>query len=284
MNDFKSVQEVSMVDAIKAASFPVERRPLVTETGHHDTQYSIAHRVDQNQNLGLIKKTRPIILYDTLIKWMIQDFEDAGLKYKLRDSVIMNKGDLYQEYIFDKKIDTPDESDMAPMIIVKSSYVGTLLEIFFGTYRFVCSNGMLVGETIGNIRVASGTQDLLQSSIKDNLKNKLDQFQWVSSLYSKLDDNSFNPYLEQYLAALYLSAGYKKAVLAALQSTGNITVLKEKIRNTDFQGDVTLLYNIVNEISAWEFYNVVTNVLTTRARSVGARSQVYHVSSKVFDI
>jgi hypothetical protein len=219
-----------------------------------------------------------------LIKWLIQDFEDAGLDYKLRDSVVMSKGDLYQEYIFDRKVDTPDNSDMAPMALVKASYVDVPLEVFFGTYRFVCSNGVIVGETINKIRVAPNTQNLLQSSIKDEIKTRLSEFSEVSNLYKKLEDESFNPYLDLYLAEVYLSAGYKKAVLHELEKNGNIEVLKDKLRNPDFQGDVSKLYNVLDEITAWEFYNIVTNILTMKARSVGARSSVYHTASKIFGI
>jgi hypothetical protein len=284
MQDFSSVQAVSVADAIKDASFPVERRPLITQSGHHSTEYSIVHRIDENIDLGLVKKTRPEIKHDSLIKWLIQDFEDAGLDYKLRDSVVMSKGDLYQEYIFDRKVDTPDNSDMAPMALVKASYVDVPLEVFFGTYRFVCSNGVIVGETINKIRVAPNTQNLLQSSIKDEIKTRLSEFSEVSNLYKKLEDESFNPYLDLYLAEVYLSAGYKKAVLHELEKNGNIEVLKDKLRNPDFQGDVSKLYNVLDEITAWEFYNIVTNILTMKARSVGARSSVYHTASKIFGI
>jgi hypothetical protein len=87
-----------------------------------------------------------------------------------------------------------------------------------------------------------------------------------------------------YLAEVYLSAGYKKAVLHELERNGNIEVLKDKLRNPDFQGDVSKLYNVLDEITAWEFYNIVTNILTMKARSVGARSSVYHTASKIFGI
>jgi len=284
MQDFDSIQAVSVSDALKEASFPIERRPLITQSGHHSTEYSIVHRLDENIDLGLVKKSRPEIKHNDLIKWMIQDFEDAGLDYKLRDSVVMSKGDLYQEYIFDKKVDTPDDSDMAPMALVKASYVDVPLEIFFGTYRFVCSNGVIVGETIDKIRISANTQNLLQSSIKDEIKVRLGDFSEVSNLYNELQDETFNPYFELYLAETYLSAGYKKAVLQELEKNGNVEVLKEKLKNPDFQGDVTQLYNVLNEIDAWQFYNIVTNILTMKARSVGARSNVYHVASRIFGI
>ena len=284
MQDFDSIQAVSVSDVLKEASFPIERRPLITQSGHHSTEYSIVHRLDENIDLGLVKKSRPEIKHNDLIKWMIQDFEDAGLDYKLRDSVVMSKGDLYQEYIFDKKVDTPDDSDMAPMALVKASYVDVPLEIFFGTYRFVCSNGVIVGETIDKIRISANTQNLLQSSIKDEIKVRLGDFSEVSNLYNELQDETFNPYFELYLAETYLSAGYKKAVLQELEKNGNVEVLKEKLKNPDFQGDVTQLYNVLNEIDAWQFYNIVTNILTMKARSVGARSNVYHVASRIFGI
>lgn len=282
--NFQMVQEMDKDTAKAEISFPVERRPLITENGHHSTEYCILHRLDEGIDMGIVKKTRPIIKYPDIMDWMLGEIEGVGLDYKLRDSVVTSKGDMYQEYLFDRNVESPDGTAMTPLALVRGSYVGTPLEVMFGTYRFVCSNGVTVGETVSRIRVPAKTKDLLQTSIKDNIRTSLTQFQQVENLYKNLENETFNPYLVQYLMEMYITAGYKKAVLEALKQEGSVEVVKDKIKAEDFQGDVTRLYNIIDEISAWQFYNICTQVATQRARSVSARMNIYNSTSRVFGI
>ena len=283
--NFTNAQSISISQSFQDISFPVERRNLITEDPNKSTEYQLVHRTDTNQSFGVIPVTYPDLKYRDIMKWMVENFEQAGLNYKLRDSVIQNKGDVYQEYLFDEDIDTPDDSEMSPLVIARMSYVHSPLEIFFGSYRFVCSNGVLVGHTIQKIHVSSKIQDLLQSSIKDDIKQSLNKFAKVSKLYSKLNDDSFNPFLTQYILDHYVTAGFKKAVLIELVNTGNVEILKNKLNQDDFsKGDLDSIYTVLNEISAWEFYNIVTNIATRKSRSVGARFRNYQNISRVFDI
>ncbi len=282
--NFQAVQELDKEQVKQEISFPIERRPLITKEGHHSTDYTILHRLDEGVDMGIVKKNRTIIPYPDIMDWMLDEFNGAGLEYKLRDSLVTNKGELYQEYLFDHEVDSPDGTDMSPLALVRGSYIGSPLEVMFGTYRFVCSNGVTVGETVSKIRVSAKDQNVLQSSIKDNIRFSLDQFKEVEKLYTKLQDEPFNPYLVQYLMQMYITAGYKKAVLEMLKSEGSIEIVKDKIKAEDFQGDVTHLYNVIDEINAWQFYNICTQIATQRARSVGARMNVYHRTSEVFGI
>lgn len=282
---FANADSVSLSDAFREVSFPVERRNLVTEDPNQPTEYQMVHRTDTDQDLGVVPSVYPYVKYRDVMKWMVQNFERAGVDYKLRDSLVQNKGDVYQEYLFDHDVDTPDGSDMSPLVIAKMSYVRAPLEIYFGTYRFVCSNGVMVGNTIQKIHVSPKVQDLLQSSIRDDIRQSLEKFVKVSNLYTKLQNESFNPFLTQYVLDHYVTAGFKKAVLAELQNAGNIEVLKDKLKQEDFsQGDLDQIYRVVDEITAWDFYNIVTNIATRKSRSVGARFRNYQNVSRVFNI
>ena len=282
---FARASSISLTQAFQEVSFPIERRNLITEDPNQPTDYQMVHRVDTNYDLGVVPVTYPKVGYRDVMKWMVQNFENAGLDYKLRDSIVQNKGDVYQEYIFDQDIDTPDGSEMSPLVIARLSYVHSPLEIFFGSYRFTCSNGVLVGHTVQKIHVGPRVQDLLQSSIKDDIKQSLQKFAEVSNLYSKLDNESFNAYLIPYLLDHYITAGFKKAVLQELANGGNVEVLKDKISQDDFSsGDIESVINVKDEISAWLFYNIITNIATRKSRSVGARFRNYQNISRVFGI
>lgn len=289
MQEFNSVEEVDKVQAKKELDFGVERVPLVTEPSPHEhVDRLLVQRTDEpeegyKKNLGIVKDTRTHTPYPVIMDWVERELDKANIKYKLKESTVTKKGDMYQEYLFDHSIDTPDNQGMAPLLILKGSYVGTPMEAFFGTYRFVCSNGVMVGETISKITVKPNVQDLLQSSIKDELQMKIQNFKQVENLYSKLQSEDFAPYLWTVFADNYLGTKVKKEIINLLVHDGNVEVTKEKIRSADLL-DPESLITIVNNITAWEFYNVVTQVATIHSKSVQARMYNFNRVSKDFEI
>lgn len=288
MNDFNSVVEMDKTEAKKELGFDVERVPLVTEPSPHEhVNRLLVQRVnpseEEKKNLGIVKSSRTHIPYPTIMDWVERELDAANIKYKLKESTVTKKGDMYQEYLFDHDINTPDNTGMSPLLIVKGSYVNTPMEAHFGTYRFTCSNGVMVGETIDKLTVKPNIQDLLQSSIKDELRMKIQDFQRVENLYSNLQTEDFAPYLWAVFGDKYLGTKIKKEIISLLLHDGNVEVTKEKIRSADLD-DPESLITIVNNITAWEFYNVVTQIATVHSKSVRSRMHNYDRVSRDFEI
>lgn len=286
--NYNDIEEVDKVQTRKELDFGVERVSLVTEPSPHEyTDRLLVQRTNpaegEKKKLGIVKSTRNHIPYPTIMDWVERELNRANIKYKLKESTITKKGDMYQEYLFDHDINTPDQQTMSPMLIVKGSYVDTPMEAFFGTYRFVCSNGVMVGETIDKLTVKPNVQDLLQSSINEELQHKIQDFKRVEELYDNLYNEDFTPYIWTVFADQYLGTKIKKEIINLLVHDGNIEVTKEKIRSADLQ-DPESLINIINNITAWEFYNVVTQVATIHSKSVQSRMNNFNRVSKDFDI
>jgi hypothetical protein len=285
MSNFDNIQSLDLSQVKQDVSFPISRMDLVTEDPHSETKYQMVRRDDIGKNLGLIKETHPTIPYGDIMDWLTTEFGNAGVAYKLRDSVVKNDGTLFQEYIFDYDIDPPDGEEISPLVIMKSSYVGAPLDVYFGTYRFVCSNGVMVGETIQKIHVNARSSDILNSSIQDDIRASLAKFDKVAGLYKELTKQDFNPYLDAILVNTYISTGVKKMVLEELQNQGSVELLKEKIKAEDFNENFrNRLLNVVDEITAWEFYNIVTNIATRKSNTVASRLGNFTHISKSFGI
>lgn len=289
MMDFNSVQELDRIQAKKEIGFGVERVPLVTEPSPHEhVDRLLIQRTDDppegyKKKLGIVKSSRTHIPYSTMVDWVERELDAANIKYKLKESTITKRGNMYQEYLFDKDIDTPDGENMSPLLILNGSYVDTPMEAYFGTYRFVCSNGVMVGETISKLTVKPNIQDLLQSTIRDELQMKLKQFQTVEGLYSNLQNEDYASYLWAVFADEYLGTKIKKELILLLQNDGNIEVTKEKIRSSDLE-DPQSLITILDNIDAWAFYNMVTQVATIHSKSVQSRVHNFSRVSKDFGI
>lgn len=290
MQSFDQVQELNRIQAREDLGFEVERMPLVTDgTPHEKVDRLLVRRPGadaesgEKERLGIVKADRAHIPYQTIMDWVTRELDNANLEYKLKESMVTKKGEMYQEYIFDQNIDTPDGSDMAPLMLVKGSYIDTPMEALFGTYRFTCANGVIVGNTIEKLTIKPNVQDLIQTSVTDDLKMRVERFSRVADLYQNLQDEDFNPYLQAVLTDMYLGAKIKKEVLNLLAQDGNVQITKDKIKAADLENPDQLV-NIVNNITAWEFYNVVTQVVTRHSKSVNAKVGNYKRVSKDFNI
>jgi len=284
MITFQDVEALDYDVVQNLIDYPVRRVELVREddvTKHVNREAVLEFHTDRR--LGIVNSNRMNIEYPELMNWTWGEMQKTGVPFKLKDSLITQSGDLYQEYIFDYVIDTPDNEGMAPLVILKGSHVRKPLELFFGTYRFVCSNGVMVGETIRKISINSNIKDLIKTSITDDIRIKFGEFAKVSQLYTGLEARPFTDYLYTMIADQYLGTKIKKEVLNLLVSDGDITVTKEKIRSSDLARPDHLI-NIVNEINAWAFYNVVTSVATFQSKSVHTRTKNFERVSNIFGV
>ena len=282
---YADVIGISMDKAREVVAFDFSREDLVSEDNRVHANRDLLVRTDSNSPLGIIPKNRPLIPYGEVMDWVCDEFDHSGFDFKLRDSAITAKGDLYQEYLFDMKVDSPDSSEISPLAIVKSSYSGVPLEILMGTYRFVCRNGIVAGETIGHLKVsARNGGEFLQSSIRDDLAVKFDKFQRVGDKYKDLEAQSFTPVLLDFLSSEIIPMLMKKNVMYMMQEDGNISLTVDKLKSENLQGAIDELYNIVKEQSSWYLYNVATQYATHNARSANARLKHYGAISEFFGV
>lgn len=266
-------------------SFDFSREDLISENNKVHANRDLLVRDEDKRPLGIIPKNRPVLPYGDVMDWACAEFDNSGYDYKLRESTITAKGDLYQEYIFDMPIDSPDGNQISPLAILKSSYTGTPLEILMGTYRFVCSNGVISGETIGKVRVtARNGGEFLGSSIRDDLSYKFDKFKAVGDKYKALEQQSFTPFLLEFLSSEVIPMLMKKNVMYMLRDDGDIELTVEKLKSENLTGAIDQLYNIVQEKSAWYLYNVMTRYATHTERSVNSRLKNYEAISEFFGI
>jgi hypothetical protein len=186
---YAQVQGIPLGAARAEVDFPFVRENLITEENNYGAGRDAIVRTDEEKSLGIISKKRAIVPYADIMDWVVDEFTGSSIPFKLKNSVITSKGELHQEYLFDFPFEAPDDEDIAPRVVVKGSYIGRPLEIAFGTYRFVCSNGALVGNTfesiILNSRDISGMSNFM---LREDIKRGLDSMDSVSKKYKTMID------------------------------------------------------------------------------------------------
>lgn len=284
-NSFDQYTGLDLQNARSEIGFPVQRESLISEQTRTASNKDILIRADSGVRVGVVPKTHQIVPYGDIMDWVTSQFDQVGVDYKLRESLVTNTGDLYQEYLFDLDVTPPDGEEISPLVILRGSYTGVPLQVKMGTYRFVCLNGVVVGETIQDMRVsAHNSHSILPSSIKDQINFKFQKFADVATKYSELYAVPFNAYLVPFLASEVLPLLMKKAVFYQMQEDGNIELTVEKLKAANLTGALKELYKVVEEQSAWYLYNVATQYATHQARSVNARITQYQGISQFFGV
>ncbi len=297
MEAFNDVQGLDIRQVKEEVSFPVTKETVHTEEDMRVNRDAVVSYQDGEKSiLGLVPQKRQVIPYSEVVDWVTGVFDSVGVPFKLKESTLTGRSkNLFQSYLFNQEVDTPDSQDISPMFLLRSSYVGNPVQFDIGTYRFVCSNGAIVGNTLESIKIKAKDLDgLLTHDLLNDVKMSLDRMMSVSRRYQQLANEEMNSYLMEFFNAPFVSVGFKKAMVDYLEQKGVIEKrVNEVLKGNDFlsmrKSDQNLVlvkdeeaFKILEEKSAWDFYNLSTELSTHQSRNVHIRDWNNRAISEVF--
>jgi len=287
MADFSNMTSIAVDEARANIAFDVERDSIITESGIK-TNKDLIVKTEGKIPLGIISKNHTLIPYGDSMDFVTSELAKNSIDYKIRESLLIPNGNMYQEYVLDVPMGAPDGQLINPMIIVHGSYKYQPLKIIGGTFRFVCSNGVMVGETIKSIAISANSgPNVLQSSITDELQSMVEKFDTVSQRYIELAEKEYNKLLASFVMINSLSVTFKQFVMTSLVEKGLITMKVEHLNNKSLQGKTpsqVFKHEEGSGFSAWEFYNILTDAATHKIASAQTRTHVYKVISNMFNV
>jgi hypothetical protein len=274
--DFDGVPAMDLAEARKQIAFPVTREIQLSENSKFVSGFNrISVQDDQAPGklipIGEVSVTRPDLPYAETMDWLVTEFQEIGIPFKLRTSTIDRKNyGMYQEYIFDRPVVPPDGEGIAPMVLVHASYTkGAPLSLFLGTYRYVCSNGAIVaaGGKTGITVNSRNWGDLSNHGFHDDFKEAFDHYADVSKFYARLNSVPFSETAEEIFTPKLIPFCIRKKIIGQLEETGDISVNVttdrldgekfKSLKEADLSNPATLTVN--SDISTWEVYNRFTN-------------------------
>lgn len=293
MGQFSSVEGIPWSEIKESVNFQVEDEGAIsqeTTTFLNKKAVMRVHEDDTREPLGLVSVNRPLLHHTDLLEWVNGGMQKSGVDYKVIDNVVDTNGNLFQQYLLDTEIDTPDGQSISPLMVLKASYIGKPLEVMFGTYRFVCSNGALVGNTIESFTVKPNeVADLLSRSIETEVTRGVEHMNRVSQRYSSLANEKMSDYLSELVGNKKMSSGIRKEILYSLESSGHVSLPTEddgiEINGETLNhGDPANLFTLVNDDSGWFLYNSATFASTHTTRTASARNRADRQIASVFGV
>lgn len=294
--NFQNVVGLDINQTKRDLSFSVNLESVLTEQDDRISKNAVTRFTSEGKKvLGLVSPKRQIILYSEMMDWVIGELDHVGVEYKLKESTLLKKTDnLFQQYLFNSPITNPDGLEISPMIILKGSHVAVPMKIDIGTYRFVCSNGALVGNTIKSISLKANDLDgLMRRSLRDEISAGIDSMRKISARYTELAGEDMIEYMMKIFNSPFVPVALKKSMTDFWVGDGTLASLSNKtLKNEDFislKADGSFInssnngiFEISNKKSAWHLYNDTTDVATHTSRNELTRNHFYNVVSDVF--
>jgi len=281
---YASVPALDLAAERKKLDFPVSRENQLSETHQFVSGFNRIAVPDPNNKgktipIGEVPQTRPYLPYGETMDWIVKEFEEIGIPFKLRTSIVDRKNfNLYQEFLFDQVVTPPDGEGISPMVIVHGSYIkGPPLALYLGTYRFVCSNGAIVS-TGGKTHLSVNTHNwgnLQNKGFHDDFKAALDHYQDVSTFYAKLNNIPLSDTVEGIFKPKLIPFCMRKKVIGWLEEDGliDLAIADDKPTGEKFKAikeeDLSTpgLITVNGDVSTWDVYNRFTNIGSRLASS-----------------
>jgi hypothetical protein len=296
MNSFNEIMGLDLQKAKNEISFPVRKEHIFTEDNQLVNKNAIIDESNDDSVLGLVSPKRGIIQYPQVMEWVTGVFDRVGTPYKLMESTFATRSkNLFQSYIFDASIDTPDGQNLSPMFLLRSSYVGSPLTVDLGTYRFVCSNGVTIGNTFKSIKVkGNDVEGLLTHDLLTEIRMSLENILKIGERYSTMFEEDMKDYLVNFFSSPRVPVAFKKLLLDRLVGEGTIQRSDEEVLKGEHFLSMNMSNNIIKprgkdselkiieEKSAWDLYNTCTELSSHNTRNVSTRDWYNAAISEVF--
>lgn len=297
MLTFDKVKGLDVNQVRNQINFLVEREKVQTEEDLYVGKKAVIRDTpDGRKLLGLVSPNREIVSYSDMMGWVLDGFNSLDVPFKLQSNELVKKSDdLFQQYLFDLPVENPDNQDISPMLILKGSHVGMPLKIDIGTFRFVCANGALVGNTIKSIRVNSNDlKDFGVERIRKEIRYGIDDMKRVSARYRQLASMDSEDFLMDFFTRENIPLALKRGMRSGLEYHGVFKQLSVKYLDKEDYNSIALKGGVlvdqdgvphdefVKKISAWDLYNIATEVSTHRTTNETVRTGYYKHISNVF--
>ena len=286
LNDkpFSVSEELNLAETRAQIKLPVIRENMISVKNKIPSSHQmVLLKGDKELKLlGEVKANRPFILHEELMDWLCEEFSKLGMAFKLRSNTVQQKVfSLFQQYLFDFEINTPDNKGISPLVFVKNSFVvGSAFELHFGTFRYTCTNGAIHTEEISSVTANSGNwKNLRTNGISGAFDNAFTSYRNVSDFFSSLHAMPLSDKFEELFSPGLLPIGLRKRALASLESSNDIIINidspKKKARTksrylkeSDFV-NIRDTVSLTGDLSMWDMYNRFTNYTSTQLESGG---------------
>jgi len=252
--------------------FPVVREKLIQSNGM-DTGSDALFNGDNGEPISVVSRKYKVTSHKEVNDFAYKLFEANNINFtEGKTEVTHNGSKFYKEFIFpDYKIDPailsetqntaldgdPSTDGYVLRAILQNSYDRSKAFTFtFGAYRFVCSNGLVIGKTLETFRVRHNVKpnfEKLGHNFIDSAEKSID---WISTFFSEMNTTIIDSPTLVHTMASVLGTKLEKEATKILIQQGLMTA------DYNFETRRFENHSTAQSISGYLVYNVITELIT----------------------
>ena len=280
---FRNAPELSLSETRKQIELPVMREDMLSVKNKIPSSYEMVllKRGKEVNPLGEVKVNRPFIRHEELMDWLCEEFDKLGFGFKLhKHQLSQGNFSLFQQYLFDYDIKTPDDREISPLVFIKNSFVGgPALELHFGTFRYICTNGAIHEEKeLQHITANSNNwNSLRQNGLLGRLETALNSYTRVSEFFNHLYSIPLSDKFGKLFSPGLLPIGLRKQILASLELSQDISInidipkknarIKSRYLKEENLINIANSISLTSDLSLWDVYNRFTSYSSNQLES-----------------
>lgn len=233
-------------------------RMLKRIPGHH-----ALYDTNTDQFFSIVSPQYQIVPHQDVCGKIEEVMDSRGLKPEIRTDFVNGGAMMKRTYTFkDEKYDIGDGDKISPSLYFFNSYDKKMkLRLDLGAFRWVCSNGMVSGESFYRHIAVHKTGSI--SFNREDLDKAFDKFSDQIDTWSEWRNQE---------AKIEDLVGFMAA--AKLSKAGNAWIEREILKHGEIQKNDKDLITGIPAMSYWMLYNIFTAYTTHQIQSLRMRTQV----------
>ena len=268
--------------------FDLGRENLYIANGE-DTGSDAIIRMDTGKPISIVSRSYQTVAHKDANAFAEKLFEKNGINYEEGHvSVSAGGARFFREFRFTDMSFTPSiKGDLStaldgkgevdsyfPSVILRNSCDKSCgFDFIFGAYRFVCSNGLILGKDIAKIttrHVVKPDYEIIGNQLLEKIEASIEGFR---AIYSNLNSTNANPYLQMMVAQNMINNTIAKTMV---DMSGGLI-------QAEFEDEGKLSnIEIAESASAYLLYNIMTEIATHRSRKYNKALQMQQKLAKIF--
>jgi len=279
--------------------FTVNREELCREDGQ-DTGYDALYRHDDKSQLSVVSRQYQLVPHLDAVDFVNHVLDDVGItedKRKQTFKMASNGSKMFMtvkfpEFEFDPSdsgVDStawdadPNKDSFVPQIVIRNSYDKTTsLDIMYGAFRMACSNGVIIGQHIQDIKIThfgkSVDFETIRMPLIENLENTIDS---IKGNYIRLNQADSQPFLENLILGEVMAKKYERMLMNEIAEF----YLVDYKFDAETQKDIPVgVIPTGKQMTAYALWCVATEIASHRVKSVIAQQQMNHKLASAFEM
>ena len=266
--------------------FEVKRERHLLSNGQ-DTKMDDLYRGDDGTFLASVSPKYIVTTHKQANDFIETMLSKQGIKYEVGHTSVATRGNkFFREFRFpDMKfvpgsvgntaLDGGKADEYCPTIIARNSYDrSSTLDFYYGGFRYICSNGMVIGDIIQRIAIKHNVEPNYKI-IADGFLSRIEQtIEGFKVTYDKLNSEPADVYLQ----ILIMETFSKQAALAAQALSQGLIDLQ-----VDSDGKIVGV-TASKQLSAYALMQIATNVATHSVRKFHRSLAMQRQVSNVFGV